>query len=144
MGVAAGGFEKYGHHLILDEDGFKLMWSQEPHVWLYSSCCILFWTTLDETPSFVTKSCGFSTQMTAKVRVGPLNAVKLRIQGASWTGLFFFPNEEKLPNTSKTSTGWAERKSLGNLFGGPRITSSAGLSGAKQSNKGSAVLKVWF
>ena len=34
-------------------------------------------------------------------------------------------------------------KSLGNLFGGPRITSAAGLSGAKQSNEGSAVLKVW-
>ena len=34
-------------------------------------------------------------------------------------------------------------KSLANLFGGPRIKSAAGLSVARQSNEGSAVLKVW-
>ena len=35
-------------------------------------------------------------------------------------------------------------KSLANLFGGPRIKSAPGLSDARQSNEGSAVLKVWF
>ena len=31
MGVAVGGLEKYGHCLILDDGGSKLMCSQEPH-----------------------------------------------------------------------------------------------------------------